>query len=231
MSVHLPLAAVLGFALALAGCAQGSGRGMDRFERERLFRADPSRIVAAELALARAAQEDGQWTALAEYATGDAVMFVPQAVNARDWLRTQQNPAQAVRWQPHQVWSSCDGTLAATRGAWQGPGGSNGYFTTVWQRQGRGGEYEWVMDQADTLAEPLPPREMIGTQIAACRSQPTPPPEMLAGPSDTINGGASRDGTLRWTVVVRADHSRTVAASYWNGTSWEDAFRDTVAAP
>ena len=157
------------------------------------------------------------------------VAAIYNAVNARDWLRQQVNPPRAVTWQPHQVWSSCDGTLAVTKGAWQRPDGSVGYFTTVWERQ-RDGDYEWVMDQGDELAEPLEAPQMIGATTALCGSQPTPPAEMLAGPSDAINSGAARDGTLRWHVVSRPDGSRSVVASYWDGSGWQDAVRADVAA-
>src|SRR5690606_26907150 len=203
----------------------GSRRGVDLA----LLRANPSKVIATELAFARTAQEKGQWTAFAEYATADAVMFVPEAVNAQAWLKGRANPPEAVRWQPHEVWSSCDGSLAATRGPWQRPDGSVGYFTTVWQRQ-RDGEYRWVMDQGDVLPEPLEAPEMIGAVTAACDSQPTPPAEMLAGPENAIRSGAARDGTLRWHVVVRPDGSRSVVARYWDGEEWQTAFDDRVAA-
>lgn len=222
----LPLVALAG-AFALTACAS-DGRQM-RANGERFLRADPSRVIAAEMAFARTAQEKGQWTAFAEFAASDAVMFVPEPVNARQWLRGRANPAQSVRWQPHQVWSSCDGTLAITRGAWQRPDGSSGYFTTVWQRQPRA-EYRWVMDQGDTLEQPLEAPEMIGSASAACGSQPTPPAQTLAGPQDKLSAGASRDGTLRWHVVTRPDGSRSVSASYWDGTGWRDAIREQVAA-
>ena len=199
-------------------------RDPDRFRR-----ANPSAVIAAELAFARLAQEKGQWTAFLETSTGNAVMFVPQPVNAHEWLRRQTNPPEAVRWQPHQVWSSCDGTLAVTKGAWQRPDGSVGYFTTVWERQ-RKGEYKWVMDQGDTLTEPLAAPDLIGATAATCGSQPTPPTTVLAGPADKLNSGASRDGTLRWHVVTRPDGSRVVGASYWDGTSWQEAIDEQVAA-
>ena len=142
-----PARAALLTALAaslVAGCASGGpgvrgarlGGPRDREE----FRANPSAVIAAELAFARLAQEKGQWTAFLETSTEEAVMFVPQPVNARQWLRGRANPPQAVRWQPHQVWSSCDGTLAVTKGAWQRPDGTVGYFTTIWERQ-RDGDY------------------------------------------------------------------------------------------
>jgi hypothetical protein len=222
----------------LAGCyrdppaMQGNrfdlGGPRERFDEE-ILRANPAKVIATELAFARAAQEKGQWTAFAEYAIDDAWMFVPEVVRAQTWLEGRANPPQAVRWQPHQVWSSCDGSLAVTRGAWQRPDGSVGYFTTVWERQ-VDLEYKWVMDQGDVLAEPLEAPEMIDGATAACGSQPTPPAEMLAGPADAIRSGAAADGTLRWHVVVRPDGSRSVVARYWDGSEWRTAFDEQVAA-
>ncbi len=226
------LAAALVASLLLTACATRPGPGPENrreFYERRVLRANPGQVIATELALARAAREKGQWTAFAEYAAANAVMFQPGPINARDWLRRQVNPPQPLSWQPHQVWSSCDGTLAVTRGAWQRPDGSTGYFTTVWERQ-RNGEYKWVMNQGDVLGQPLAAPDMIGGTSAMCRSQPTPPAEMLAGPADTVSSGASRDGALRWHVVARPDGSRTVTASYWDGDAWRDAVHEQVAA-
>ena len=212
--------------------AQGFNlRGSERDRDEDYRRADASAVVAAELAFARAAQEKGQWTAFAEFAADDAVMFVPEPVNAQAWLKGRANPPQAVRWQPHQVWSSCDGSLAVTKGAWQRPDGSVGYFTTVWQRQGnkKKSEYRWVMDQGDTLTEPLEAPEMIDAKAADCGGEPFPP-IVVSGPSDMIRTGASEDGTLHWDVTVGPDGSRRVNASYWDGTGWQRALREQVSA-
>ena len=230
------LGAVLFTALA-GGCYSGPPAMQgNRFDlggpreglEEGVLRANPSKVVATELAFARAAQDKGQWTAFAEYATDDAVMFVPEAVNAQTWLKGRANPAQAVRWQPHQVWSSCDGSLAVTKGAWQRPDGSVGYFTTVWQRQDNL-EYRWVMDQGDALAEPLAAPEMIGAVSATCNGQQVPP-AIASTPSESVRSGASDDGTLHWHVAVGADGSRRVSASYWDGSAWKPALREQVAA-
>ncbi|HBM04334.1 MAG TPA: hypothetical protein DD369_01900, partial [Erythrobacter sp.] len=116
-------------ALALAACTAGPG-SRDRYARLLTPAANPSKVVAAELELARAAQEDGQWSAFRDFSAGDAVLFVPEPVAARDWLQGRADPAAALQWQPHHIWSSCDGSLAVTRGAWQHPDGAQGEFTT-----------------------------------------------------------------------------------------------------
>jgi hypothetical protein len=238
MSRLLPGAALsAGLALLLAGwasglAAQGDGardltlRDSRRDRPERFRRANPSAVVATELAFARAAQEHGQWTAFAKFAADDAVMFVPQTVRAKDWLKKQQNPPQAVRWQPHQVWSSCDGTLAVTKGAWQRPDGTVGYFTTAWKRQ-RNGEYQWVMDQGDRPDQPLAAPEMIGGSVASCTA-PATAPAATGTPGQIV--GWSKDKTLQWIVEVAADGSRSLKVHRWTGSGYEEVLRSEVAA-
>lgn len=233
----------------LAGCASDAPRargnrldlGRPYADREELRRADPSKVIAAELAFARLAQEKGQWTAFAETSSDDAVMFVPEAVNAHAWLKGRANPPQAVRWQPHQVWSSCDGSLAVTKGAWQRPNGTVGYFTTVWERK-RDGDYKWVMDQGDGLAEALAEPEMIGGAVAQCELPDGPRPRRererdlpaivrptLCEGATCNGGGASADGTLTYAYAVTTQGRRFTVQMRENGMMSE-VLRSDVSA-
>jgi len=187
--------------------------------------ANPGAVVATELAFAREAQEKGQWTAFRDFAADNAVMFVPQPAAARDWLKKQTNPAQAVAWQPHAVWSSCDGSLAVTKGAWQRPNGTVGYFTTVWRRQ-KNGSYKWELDQGDALAQPLAAPEMIAGEVAECSK--ASPPDIPAAAGRTI--GWSDDKTLQWIMEVKPDNSRSFKVQRWTGSGYEEVLRSDVAA-
>ena len=80
------------------------------------YQPDPSSVIAAEIAFNRLAQQKGQWTAFRETAADDAVMFVPQRVVAKDWLKKQADPPASVSWSPSIVYVSCDGLLAASTG-------------------------------------------------------------------------------------------------------------------
>ncbi|WP_423141191.1 hypothetical protein ACOYW6_10125 [Parablastomonas sp. CN1-191] len=219
-----PLPLAIALIASLSACAAGP-----QFPRDRNFRqgANPSAAIAAELAFAQLAQAKGQWTAFRETATGDAVMFVPQAVQAQAWLKNRPNPASAVTWQPQQVWSSCDGSIAVTRGAWQNQG-TAGIFTTVWQRQKDGG-YKWVLDQGEavTAAQPVP--EMIAAKVATCK--PGAPAVITPGAAGDRRSGASADGTLRWHTAVRADCGRDYIVSSWNGTRFDEVYSRSFAAP
>lgn len=143
-------------------------------------RANPSAVIAAEVAFNQLAQTKGQWTAFLETSTPEADMFTPQRVNAHAWLKGRANPPQSVKWQPHEVWSSCDGSYAVTRGGWQQPDGKFGYFTTLWQRQPKTGGYKWLLDQGNGTAEQVEGPEMIVGLVADCRS---PGPRPAEAPS------------------------------------------------
>jgi hypothetical protein len=222
-------------ALALTACSTGPNP-RDRYARMLKPTANPSKVVAAELGFARMAQDEGQWTAFREYAADDGVMFVPEPVIARDWLKGRADPAQAVRWQPHHVWSSCDGSLAVTRGAWQRPDGSNGYFTTVWQRR-RDGEYRWTLDQGDSLETPLEAPEFVRTDVADCPARGLAAElREQAEQSRPVTGGTyfdqvSADSSLFLTFVVSPDLSRNWKLMLHRDGAMVDAMTGSVIAP
>jgi hypothetical protein len=183
--------------------------------------ANPSAVIAAEIAFAKLAQEKGQWTAFRATATKDAAMFAPQLVLTQDFLKKKADPPVAVKWQPHQVWSSCDGSLAVTRGAWQRPD-STGYFTTVWQRQ-KDGKYKWVLDQGEALPMPLDAPDMIVAKVADCppgfRGKTSKPPKLPPAPLDPAHrSGKSDDGTLTWDVTVTPEGARRFVVTMASGS-------------
>ncbi len=216
------LAAVVALSL-VAGCAQGPD------PRKRPLAANPSAYVAAEIGFARLAQDKGQWTAFRETAAPDAVMFVPQRVKARDWLKSQKDPAESVKWQPHAVFVSCDGNSGATTGAWQ-KSGASGYFTTVWMRDPISGKISWVLDHGDGLTTPRDAPDFIASSQAKCGSRPAVPIEAGAE-GDDMAVGLSGDQTLSWTSTVHPDQSRRVTVRMWDGKSMKTVIDNDVAAP
>ena len=193
--------------------------------RNRTF-ANPSAIVASELAFAQLAKDKGQWTAFIATSTDQATMFDPDPINAHQYLKGKPNPPVALTWQPYLVWSSCDGSYGVTTGAWQSPK-AVGYFTTVWQRQ-KDGAYKWVMDGGDVLAKPFAVPEFVQAKVANCEHRAAVP---AREPDAATIGGESIDRTLRWSARVDAQGGRVFRAATWNGTSFDDVLDQTVAAP
>lgn len=211
-------------ALALLGACAPGGPG----PRNEPLAANPSAMVAAELGFARLAQEKGQWTAFRETSHPDAMMFVPERVRARDWLQGRADPPVAVEWQPHAVYSSCDGTAGATTGGWQRPDGSQGYFTTVWLREAKG-KLRWILDHGDGLTVPRIAPEFIASQLASCGSRPGVAIQVGAEGEDQ-QVGLSNDQTMSWTSIVRADKSRRITIKLWDGSAMVPVIDDQVAA-
>lgn len=194
--------------------------------------ANPSVLVAEEIAFARMAREKGQWKAFREFADETALMFVPQEVLAQDWLKKQVEPTAPLQWDVHRIWMSCDGTLGVTKGAWTRPDGTVGWYTTIWKRQKKG-EYRWVLDHGDTLETALPEPDMLTAKVAQCGRKPdvaapvTPPAD-----ARTFTGGNSQDGTLRWNVtVLGGNDARSVSVQLWNGTKFDTIVQDNVVPP
>lgn len=215
--------------VAATALAVLAGGAVAARERDRPLAANPSGFIAAEIAFARLAQEKGQWTAFRETAAPDAVMFVPQRVRAQDWLKSQKDPAEAVKWQPHAVYVSCDGNVGVTTGAWQ-KGPANGYFTTVWLRDPKKGKMKWVLDHGDGLATPRPAPDFIASKQATCGSRPAVPIGVGAEGDDMVVG-LSPDQTLSWTSTVRPDKSRRVTIRLWDGKEMATVLENDVAAP
>ena len=192
--------------------------------------AAPMTAVGAERAFAADAHKLGQWTAFRKWAADSAVMFVPQQVNAQQWLKGKKDPPVPVFWWPGRSYVSCDGSSAINTGPWVRQWGKSvGYFTTVWQRQGDGG-WKWTYDAGDELGTARPEGGDIRQVKASCEGTPT----TLADAPPTANAsaasGTSADGTLRWSWIVMPDGARAFRAFLWNGQTYEQVVTDTVPA-
>ncbi|ALR20254.1 MULTISPECIES: hypothetical protein [Sphingobium] len=198
------------------------------------FQPDPSSVIAAEIAFNRLAQAKGQWTAFRETSAEEAVLFVPQRVLAKEWLKKQADPPASVQWSPSIVYVSCDGRLAASTGNWKRPDGSVGYFTTIWQRDKKGA-WKWIMDHGDTLASPREAPEYLTGKVATCKRRgPGEGPAVTAAPPPGRKGEAPpapKDESLLWSADVAGDGSRHVTVRMWTGADYETVIDDRVGAP
>jgi hypothetical protein len=206
--------------------------------------AQPSTIVAAEIAFARAAREQGQWTAFKMFAAPGALLHGGDGPFAIEpWLATQADPPAATQWKPRAVVISCDGALAVSQGRLTTPEGQVGNFVTVWERQ-ENGEYRYVFDAGGLDVPQPPPRkpledgDIVVTSIdavlgmvASCPrggAEIPPPPAMPVGEDGKADARLSRDGTLRWRWEHRADGARYAMAEYFYEGRWLTAFEQTL---
>jgi hypothetical protein len=178
--------------------------------------------IDAERAFARDAQRIGQWAAFRKYAAHDAVMFTPQAVWARDFLKGRKEPARAVTWSPAASIMSCDRSVAVNAGPYATPKGDHGRFTTVWLRGKTG--WQWIYDGGEGTAKPVPAGPVPIVSRAACTGHPTgapiasPPKQSPPGTRPNDYGrGESADKTLGWDWKVEKDGTRQFRVYQWTG--------------
>ena len=200
-----------------------------------LSAATPNAVEAGRL-FSRDAQKNGQWTAARQYAHPDAVMFTPQAIWARDFLKGKTDPPAASLWSPSASYVSCDGRLAVNTGPWQSADGRyRGFFTTVWEQHD--GNWQWISDGRHTLKRPIASRKTPTVRTGSCKGgAPGPPlsapPTRRPGPGgvapDDYGRGQSGDRTLGWEWRVRPNGVRQFRAYLWNGRGYTVALDQTI---
>jgi hypothetical protein len=158
-------------------------------------------VEAAERAFAAMAQTRGQWTAFRAFAAPDAKMLLDRPQPAHPFLAGRADPPVSVMWWPARTYTSCDGSLAFSTGPYR-IGAENGQFFTIWARQPDGG-WKWIYDGGGPVKAALPAGERVQAARAGCRV-PREPAVLIE--SDT--GGASADGTLRWSVSPAGNQYR-----------------------
>ena len=193
--------------------------------------ANPSAVIAAELALARDAQARGGPPAREAAAASDAVLFAPRLVWAQPWLKRGADAAPPRRWEPVALWSSCDGSVVLSRGVWSDANGTGGWIARIWQRQGNG-VYKWAAELVGPPGAALASPDMIAAQVADCPPRARPfgedsgrqgkPPKASKPvklkdlpPLDPLrHGSVAGDGTLRWEARVEPDGAERLVATW-----------------
>ena len=215
---------VLAFGLATTAAAAKPGSE----SRPHRDYADPSAVIAADLALGRIGREKGQWETLRKAAAPGAVLFAPRAVDAATWLKRQAEPSAPTRWQARAVWMSCDGAYAVNRGAWT-RGSASGEYLAVWERQKKG-EWKWLVREEASASDLGEAPEMISGQVAECSGLPRRRPVEDVLMPDAANA-VSRDHSLKWSVAVGPDCGRTISVEAWNGTAFAPIYQVRRAPP
>ena len=246
------LAAIV-LASILAGCASGGPprKVVERWERAVATApgaAQPSTIVATEIAYARAAQEDGQWTAGVDYAAPGALWHTRNGpTDAVRVMGALKDPEQSSAWATRTVVMSCDGELAVSQGRFMDAEQKVGNYVTVWKRQADGG-YRWQYDvagrddpqPAPRIEEELPEGAIVVTAldtikglVADCtRGREVPPPPALSLASEHPQGAIlSRDGTLRWRWEHRPDGIKYFAVDFYSGGKWQTPLEEALTSP
>lgn len=243
-------------ALVLAGCAGGGGAPrLDKRTRALIDQtlstapggAQPSTIVALEVAFGRLAAETTPAAAFLQYAASGAQANTPKGlIPVEDWVQQSGFPARAAKWSTRAVAMACDGALAASTGRFTDADGIIGNYVVIWQRQDDGA-YRWAYHAAGPDVPQPPPRsrqadgdivvsalDAVQGLVASCPrgdgAIPAPPAISIASDAPG-NASLSRDGTLRWRWQQEDGGRMTfVAADYFYEGRWLSAFEHNLAS-
>lgn len=247
-----PIAIVVMLSLILTACAGGQS-AMPRERIERALQgapglAQPSRVVATELAFARTAKTDGYMSAALEFAGPDAVLHGRNGPVAAGPALQSALAGGVTDWSPRAVVMSCDGALAVSQGRYREPSGVVGNYVTVWQRK-NDNEYRWIYDVAGPdIPQPPPsnvsdaPDDVISVEaldsvlgmVALCPrggESLSPPPAVPLSGAHPMGSVISRDGTLRWRWEHRANGIKYIAAEYYTRDGWQSAIEEGLSSP
>ncbi|WP_197042164.1 hypothetical protein, partial [Sandarakinorhabdus oryzae] len=181
-------------------------------------------VADAERAFAADAQTSGQWTAFRRFASQRAWMFAPQPVKTQRFLAGRADPAKAIRWWPVVTTTACDGSLALSQGQAIAANGGRGAFNTIWTVE-PGTGWRWLADFGSDPSGPDTPvavterRASCRNLAAAAASEP-----IVASPLPRLDGGASRDASLRW-VLRGDDKAHLLLVWAWDGRGWREIAR------
>jgi len=198
--------------------------------------ADPADVITAEIALARLIKDKGQSSAYRATMAADAVIFVPQRVNAAAWLKGHTDSAQAITRAVREVWISCDGSFALADGVWS-QGSEHGWFSSVWQRQKKGG-YKWVLQDGDSTKDADAGSDSIAAHVADCpKAKDKATIAAWNGKSAPSDGAAkpvpgnSTDMTLHWETSAEPDGAHNLSAWMWKDGDMQQIHITEVDAP
>lgn len=250
-SMAFALLAITGL---VSACASSAPRGPSTKVINRVLatapgEAQPSAIVAVEIAYRQSAEQKGQFAAGADYAAAGALLHARQGplayLSAGDALNQSGRTAQ---WEPRVVVMSCDGAMALSQGRYVDQDGIVGNYVTIWERQNQNEyEYKWIYDVAGPDVPQPPPRRQIEDGdivvtaidsikglVATCPrgNAPIPaPPAIPIGEDGASDAKLSRDGTMRWRWEHRPGGMKYVAAEYFYEGDWITAVEETLASP
>lgn len=188
----------------------------------------PQSVIAADRAQNQLVQQDGVYSALFASAADNAIIFAPEPMRAKPWLKLQ-SPRKDVTWQPHSIFLSCDEKTAVTTGAikW---GEIDGYYTTVWRYfyTSGGGEWRWLLSHGDMLNSPRKAPKSILTETASCEGKA---PATINAPAVGVKlrQGLSDDQSLSFTWKYFPDKSRQLVVKLWNGQQNITVLTDYIA--
>ena len=147
------------FVLGLAGSLAAGAALAQTIDRQAAL----DTLVAAENAFSKTAGEKGFRDAFIDYLADDSVLFRPDPVSGREWMRARPTSPALLSWYPVFADVSLAGDLGYTTGPWEyrgkgrdDPEVAHGNFVTLWGKQ-PDGTWKALIDHGTSNPPPASP--------------------------------------------------------------------------
>lgn len=187
-------------------------------------------LIAADEAYAKAARDQGEWTATRAVVVPQSELFTPGRVRTLEFGKGLADPEVAGSWKPDHAWISCDGTAGVTFGSWKIKGTKlKGSYESVWVLMADG-SYRVLLRRGGTHPRRLLSRPGRKGMRASCTGKPFIAIQAPAE-GDDLKFGASTDNSLDWTSLVTAQGEVQIAVRIWDGRDFVPVLEDVAPAP
>jgi ketosteroid isomerase-like protein len=169
-------------------------------------------LVAAENAFSKTAGEKGIRDAFVEFFADDSILFRPDPVPGREWMRARPPSRALLSWYPVFADVSLAGDLGYTTGPWElrakgrrDPEVAHGTYISVWRKQADG-TWKVVLDHG--IGHPRP------DSAAAPAIPPAKPAKVDTGSLPKVDVKAEREGLLAADRAFGKAAEKGSAAAY-----------------
>jgi hypothetical protein len=179
--------------------------------------------IEIERTLGATMSAEKQWAAFRPLAAPEALLFVqPLPAGAPQPDKGSVNLTSIA--QPREEITSCDSSLVVTNGALNWSNGGHGRYTTVWQRDTKGG-WKWLLHARFEMTAPLKVSP-LSVPLPTC---PTTAPAAIA--SIPAQRGGSIDNSLRWFYLAPNNGHGGLAINAWVRRGFLAIQNESLAVP
>ncbi len=162
-------------------------------------------LVAAERAFAKTSEEKGFRGAFLDFLADDGLLFRPDPVNGKEFMRGRPASPALLSWYPILAEVSLDGDLGYTTGPWEFRAkgkddpevAAYGYFATIWRKQADG-SWKALLDHGTENPKP--------SSVAAVSIAPANPAKVERSALPKVDAEAEK------TALLAADRAFAKAA-------------------
>ncbi|WP_162789495.1 hypothetical protein [Altererythrobacter sp. ZODW24] len=205
-------------------------------------KAQPSSVVAAELAFNRTVLSKGYQKAYETLALDGARSFDMRGEHSITALLKSADVSGLIQQaKPHQIAMSCDGSVAVSAGRYIPSGGKGGSYYRIWSLQADR-SYRIELEFVTPDGKPVDAPDIIETDVANCKESDAATRLSKFAPLQAemerdavkfaakVHQGMAADNSLGWFAGHATEYDRDVLVTVFRNGDWHGALGEVTEA-